>query len=75
MSGSEFRASQKRLGLTQKEAARRLELNEDTLTARCKDAVIPALYQYALLGLEMECFKPALDQLSSSIEKNLGVVE
>lgn len=67
MTGSEFRAALKRFGLTQKEAARRLGVNEDTLTARCRDNEVPALYRYALLGLEAEHLKPALDQLSESI--------
>lgn len=67
MTGPEFRAILKRLGLTQKEAARRLGVNEDTLTARCREADVPALYRYALLGLEAEHLKPALDQISESI--------
>lgn len=67
MTGAEFRATLKRLGLTQKEAARRLGVNEDTLTARCRDVEVPALYRYALLGLQAEFLKPMLDQLSESI--------
>lgn len=69
MTGQKFRATLKRLGLTQKEAARRLGVTEDTLTARCKDAEVPALYRYALLGLEAESFKSVLDQLTNSIEQ------
>ena len=45
MTGAEFRPTLKRLGLTQKEAARRLGVNEDTLTARCRDTKVPALYR------------------------------
>lgn len=67
MTGAEFRTTLKRLGLTQKEAARRLGVNEDTLTARCRDTEVPALYQYALLGLEAEDLKPMLDKLSENI--------
>ena len=67
MTGADFRAALKRLGLTQKEVARRLAVNEDTLTARCRDVEVPALYRYALLGLEAEHLKPVLDQLSENI--------
>lgn len=69
MTGAEFRAALKRLGLTQKEVARRLGVNQDTLTARCRDVVVPPLYRYALLGLEAEAFKPVLDHLSNRIEQ------
>lgn len=67
MTGADFRATLKRLGLTQREVARRLGVNEDTLTARCRDVEVPALYRYALLGLEAEHLKPVLDQLSENI--------
>lgn len=67
MTGAEFRSILKSLGLTQKEAARRLGVNQDTLTARCRDTEVPALYRYALLGLEAEALKPVLDRLSEHI--------
>lgn len=67
MTGSEFREAIKRLGLTQKDVANRLGVNQDTITARCRDAELPPLYRYALLGLQAEALKPVLDNLSLAI--------
>lgn len=71
MTGAEFRGVLKRLGLSQKEAARRLGVTEDTLTTRCREVEVSPLYQYALLGLEAEQLKPMLDLLSSRIAQGV----
>lgn len=54
MTGQEFATKIKSLGLKKAEVASRLGVDPDTVTARCKDAVVPALYEYALRGLAAE---------------------
>jgi transcriptional regulator with XRE-family HTH domain len=67
MTGSQFKAILKQCGLTQKEAARLLGVNEDTITTRCQDVAVPALYRYALLGLVAERFRNQINSLSETI--------
>lgn len=54
MTGQTFAAQIKALGLKKAEVAKILGIDPDTVTARCKDAVVPALYEYALRGLAAE---------------------
>lgn len=54
MTGQEFENWIKHIGLKKSDVAKRLGVDPDTITARCKDEKIPQLYAYALMGLAAE---------------------
>lgn len=57
MTGSEYRALIHSLGITQKEAALRMGIDQNTLIARCKENEVPVLYAFALQWLALEIGK------------------
>lgn len=62
MTGEEFEKQIKAIGLKKSEVAKKLGVDPDTVTARCKDIEVPSLYAYAIVGLSA---KPILDQLKN----------
>ncbi|ACT52097.1 hypothetical protein [Methylovorus glucosotrophus] len=54
MTGLEFETWIKRIGLKKLDVAKKLGVDPDTITAKCKGDQVPGLYAYALLGLASE---------------------
>lgn len=54
MTGQEFEAGMKRLGLGQSELARTLGVHRQTIAAKCAAAEVEPLYRAAMLGLLAE---------------------
>lgn len=67
MTGSEFEAGMRRLGLSQSGLAEKLGVHRDTIAARCKAAVVDESYRYIMLGLLAE---EAARALVSAVEQN-----
>lgn len=65
MTGEEFEKQIKTIGLKKSDVARKLGVDPDTITARCKDKVVPSLYVFALIGISaIEMFEP-MNRLNS----------
>lgn len=54
MTGQEFEAAMKRLGLTQTRLAEILGCDRGTIAARCKAAEVDTQYRYIMLGMLAE---------------------
>lgn len=54
MTGDEFEAGMKRLGLSQTRMAELLGCDRGTIAARCKATVVDAPYRYIMLGMLAE---------------------
>lgn len=54
MTGKEFEAGMKRLGMGQSDLARALGVHRQTIAAKCAAAEVEALYRAAMLGLLAE---------------------
>jgi len=54
MTGKEFEAGMKRLGMSQAELARTLGIHRQTIAAKCIAAEVEPLYRAAMIGLLSE---------------------
>lgn len=68
MTGEEFEKQIRSIGLKKSDVAKRLGIDPDTVTARCRDAVVPKLYMYALIGLSIEAISEPLRVLATLAE-------
>lgn len=71
MTGEEFEMQIKAIGLKKSDVARKLGIDPDTVTARCRDHDVPAIYAYALIGLSMEQLADPIRKLSRFIDATL----
>jgi hypothetical protein len=67
MTGQSFDAQIKALDLKKAEVAKILGIDPDTVTARCKDAEVPALYEFAIKGLAAERVFEQIRQIFPSV--------
>lgn len=67
MTGEEFEAGMRRLGLTQTRMADLLNCNRATISARCRAEVVETQWRYIMLGMLAE---DAVRGLASAVEQD-----
>lgn len=70
MTGKEFEAGMKHLGLSQTRMAEILRCDRGTIAARCKAALVDESYRYIMLGMLAERAANALVLAVGSVSKN-----